>query len=148
MMLGFDEITFEAAHYIPGHETCGGIHGHTYRVKDVQIEMTGMDSVVRKYGMFVDFKVIKGYFKEHWDHKFIVPNAHISTWNEVWPVLKEVLKLDYNLVGLKFTTCEWMAAIIQQQLISVISTSLPERMAVEPVVRFALYEGDNSHVIV
>ena len=50
-------LRFSSAHVIPGHESCGFIHGHSYFV-DVEIEgeRTG------KFEFVVDFKDVKSYY--------------------------------------------------------------------------------------
>lgn len=65
------EITFEAAHYIPKHPNCKVVHGHTYSVTDLKISVDHFD----EQGISIDFATIKNYFKDNWDHKFIVPAA-------------------------------------------------------------------------
>ena len=54
-------LRFSSAHIIPGHESCGYIHGHSYFV-DVEI--------------VVDFKDVKGYTKaicDELDHRLLIP---------------------------------------------------------------------------
>jgi 6-pyruvoyltetrahydropterin/6-carboxytetrahydropterin synthase len=56
---------------IPGHEFCGGIHGHSYHV-DVVVE--GERS--GQFGFVVDFKVVKTIVRElckKLDHKVLLP---------------------------------------------------------------------------
>lgn len=60
-------FTFEAAHHLPGHPTCGRVHGHSYKV---YITCGGpLDAS----GMVVDFKVLKAKVEDqvlrHCDHK-------------------------------------------------------------------------------
>ena len=64
-------LRFSSAHVIPGHETCGYIHGHSYFV-DVEIEgeRTG------KYDFVVDFKDVKKFTKaicDELDHRLLIP---------------------------------------------------------------------------
>lgn len=72
-MLRIKELTFSATHYIPFHPKCSAIHGHTYFVKDICIEVDG----------FVDFGKIKQVIK-NWDHSFIVPKDHVDIWLDIW----------------------------------------------------------------
>ena len=64
-------LRFASAHMIPGHETCGYIHGHSYFVDvEVEGERTG------KFKFVVDFKEIKNYTKaicDELDHKLLIP---------------------------------------------------------------------------
>lgn len=64
MKLGIIDY-IDSAHYLPGHETCGIVHGHTYKT-EVVIEGEKKDT-----GMVMDFyeikKIIKEVLKEY-DH--------------------------------------------------------------------------------
>ena len=65
------DLRFSSAHIIPGHESCGFIHGHSYFV-DVEIE--GERS--GKFEFVVDFKDVKWYTKaicDELDHKLLIP---------------------------------------------------------------------------
>lgn len=66
MRLGIIE-SIDTAHYLPGHETCGIVHGHTYKV-EVVIEGEKID------GMVMDFanikKIVKDMLKEY-DHTLL-----------------------------------------------------------------------------
>ncbi|WP_292487583.1 6-carboxytetrahydropterin synthase QueD [Methanohalobium sp.] len=66
MRLGIIE-SIDTAHYLPGHETCGIVHGHTYRV-EVVIEGKKND------GMVMDFadlkKIVKDILKDY-DHTLL-----------------------------------------------------------------------------
>lgn len=62
-------IVFNAAHRLWGYQgNCGMLHGHSWCV-DVELES---DRDLDKCGMFIDYRVIKQYFKEKYDHKTIL----------------------------------------------------------------------------
>lgn len=64
-------LRFSSAHMIPLHESCGGIHGHSYIV-DVQFE--GERS--GEFGFVVDFKQAKDIVRRicsRLDHKVLIP---------------------------------------------------------------------------
>lgn len=64
-------LRFASAHMIPGHEFCGGIHGHSYHV-DVAVE--GERS--GQFGFVVDFKTVKSIVRglcKKLDHKVLLP---------------------------------------------------------------------------
>jgi 6-pyruvoyltetrahydropterin/6-carboxytetrahydropterin synthase len=66
LTIGVSE-TFDAAHYLPNHEKCGKVHGHTYRV---EVEVEGE----LKNGMIMDFYELKNVLKEtlkKYDHNLI-----------------------------------------------------------------------------
>lgn len=64
MKLGYIEY-MDCAHFLPGHEKCGRIHGHTYKV---EVIITGEN----KTGMILDFgdmkQIIRAVLAEY-DHK-------------------------------------------------------------------------------
>ena len=64
MKLGITEY-IDCAHYLPGHDKCGRLHGHTYTI-DVVIEGE------KKGGMVVDFADLKTTVREilaEYDHR-------------------------------------------------------------------------------
>ena len=64
MKLGITEY-IDCAHFLPGHQKCGPLHGHTYTV-DVIIEGE------KKHGMILDFADFKSVVKEvlsEYDHR-------------------------------------------------------------------------------
>ena len=142
MKIYFPEITFSAAHYIPDHETCGGIHGHTYFVRNLEIEV----ETVGDTGMSIDFGIIKGFFKENWDHKFFVPEDDYEKWREAFLGPDAPINMDVEghwLKAIKYTTAEWMTVIIRRDLGELIEWS--EVVAADKI-HFDLYEGPNQAV--
>lgn len=135
MKLFFPEITFSAAHYIPGHEKCSGIHGHTYFVRNLEIEVAD----IGESGMSIDFGIIKTYFKEQWDHKFIIPKKDKDYWLHIYEHTGHSLLDNRKIV--KYTTAEWMALKIQQDL--ELDLDLPQGS-----VHLELWEGPHQAVIV
>ena len=64
-------LRFSSAHVIPGHESCGFIHGHSYFV-DVEIE----GERAGEFEFVVDFKDVKSYTKalcDELDHRLLIP---------------------------------------------------------------------------
>jgi len=64
-------LRFSSAHVIPGHESCGFIHGHSYFV-DIEIE----GERAGKFEFVVDFKDVKKYTKaicDELDHRLLIP---------------------------------------------------------------------------
>lgn len=64
-------LRFSSAHIIPGHESCGFIHGHSYFV-DVEIE----GERAGQFDFVVDFKEVKKYTKaicDELDHRLLIP---------------------------------------------------------------------------
>ncbi len=116
MKILIPEITFSAAHYIPGHKTCSGIHGHTYFVRNLEIDVDVIDSV----GMSIDFGLVKGHIKDRWDHKLILPKEingeEIQGIRELMDAF-DLMKVNcFNMIFIKHTTAEWMATEIRRGL--------------------------------
>ena len=64
-------LRFSSAHMIPGHESCGYIHGHSYFV-DIEIE--GERS--GEFDFVVDFADVKKYTRaicDELDHRLLIP---------------------------------------------------------------------------
>ncbi len=143
MKIYFPEITFSAAHYIPNHEHCSGIHGHTYFVRNLEIEIETLDSV----GMSIDFGLIKKHIKSTWDHKLILPKEingiEIQGIRELMDAF-ELMNVDIkNMMFIKHTTAEWMAVEIRKGLGVMLEWN--EVVAADKI-HFDLYEGPNQAV--
>jgi 6-pyruvoyltetrahydropterin/6-carboxytetrahydropterin synthase len=85
MRLGVVEY-MDAAHYLPGHETCGKMHGHTYRVELV------VEGEKGETGMVMDFYEMKSILKKalaEYDHRCL---------NEVvdYPSVENLCEAVYN----------------------------------------------------
>lgn len=87
----YKEFYFEAAHYIPDHQKCGAVHGHSYRVQiEIYCSRNGDD------GMILDFGGI-GSIKGKVDHSMLNVTIKIPTaeniaywvWREIATMLLE-----------------------------------------------------------
>ena len=141
MKLYFPEIDFAAAHYIPKHEKCHVIHGHTYFVRNLTIEVDGFG--LDNKGMSVDFGIIKGFFKKEWDHKFIVPDSDGSKWVEACKEIDPFMALAIR--PLRYTTAEWMAVVIRRDLGKELGW---DEATAAMNIHFELWEGPHQAVIV
>jgi len=84
-------FTFHAAHHIPDHPTCGGVHGHTYTLevtisgrsdKDMLIDFKHLDEAIRRH-------VIKKVDHKDLNEIMDIPTAeNIVKW--IWRQLKGV----------------------------------------------------------
>ena len=66
-------ICFSAAHILPGHKTCGVLHGHTYFI---HIRIHGTPN---KDGIIMDFSDLKKQLRtiaSHLDHKILLPEKN------------------------------------------------------------------------
>jgi 6-pyruvoyltetrahydropterin/6-carboxytetrahydropterin synthase len=61
---------FEAAHCLPGHEKCGKVHGHTYKLT---VEVEG--SIDPVTGMLMDYhelaNIVKAEVIDIFDHRYL-----------------------------------------------------------------------------
>lgn len=157
MLLHVKEITFDAAHYIPGYRgKCAGIHGHTYYIRDLSISFAFVDTLSKR-GIAIDFKKIKGYFDDEWDHKFVVPEDHYMFLEKMFMICDFPEELDpplvSNLKPIPHTTAEGMAAVIAEDLLCIAIEELydgvmPEDERDIPEIHFGLYEGPGQGVLV
>ena len=64
------DLKFSASHFIPGHEKCGRLHGHTYAVSAI------IEGTQDKKGIVVDFISLKDAIRkicDRFDHMVILP---------------------------------------------------------------------------
>ncbi|AIY90682.1 6-carboxytetrahydropterin synthase QueD [Geoglobus acetivorans] len=88
MRIGVSE-RFSAAHSIPGHERCGRLHGHNFRV-EVEIE-----GDVRENGMVMDFYDLKKHLREvlsEFDHRILNEIIDIPTSENICTEIFRKLK--------------------------------------------------------
>ena len=68
-MILTQKITFDAAHRLLGYGgNCRHLHGHTWTV-EIEIES---NREMDQCGMLLDYRTIKNYFKDTWDHRTIL----------------------------------------------------------------------------
>ncbi|MCL2786604.1 MAG: 6-carboxytetrahydropterin synthase [Methanomassiliicoccaceae archaeon] len=119
-------IRFSACHFIPGHEKCSRLHGHSYIVR------ARLEGEVGSNGMVMDFVDIKKALKaaaEEMDHKTLLPRntdnvkvtvsereVEVTTCGKRYVFPKEdVLILDVDI-----TTAEEMSRLMTKDLISAV----------------------------
>ena len=139
------DIMWSMAHYIPKHKgKCKGIHGHTYIVRDLVIAVP--DGQLDEMGISMDFGDIKQYFRDEWDHKFLVPTYTHEAWKTM--LLNNMLELDVavsNLMHLECTTAEYIMKKIKSDLVEMLVKRYPKAKFGNPVM-FGLLEGPGQGV--
>jgi len=119
-------IRFSACHFIPGHEKCSKLHGHSYIVR-ARLEGDAADN-----GMVMDFVDIKRALKkiaDEMDHKTLLPRstANVTVTEKGKEV--EVLncgkryvfpKEDVIILDIDTTTAEEMSRLMFKRLLSVV----------------------------
>jgi len=116
------EFRFEAAHALWGYDgACRNIHGHSYLLYVTLIGKPLTDSTHPKFGMVMDFSVLKKIVSEividPYDHALMVrkgtPHADLAKNSEL---VGKVMELDYQ------PTCENMVTDFAKK----ISAQLPQ----------------------
>ena len=126
------QLAFEAGQYVSSHPTCGFLHGHTYLIKNLEIEVDD--------NAFLDFGFIKEVIKEEFDHLLFVPIKHEKFWHEV--AEKAMKELGDEL---KFKLQVIVGEVTVENLSDRLKTSLSCLRGVKSV-HFELYEGLNQGV--
>ena len=99
MKLGVIEY-IDCAHYLPGHEKCGTLHGHTYRI-EVIIEGEN------KSGMIMDFSELKKSLKETlniYDHRSLNDFLEYPSVENICELIKLKLR---EYISYPFTLRVW-----------------------------------------
>lgn len=142
-------LRFASAHMIPLHESCGGIHGHSYIV-DVQFE--GERS--GEFGFVVDFKNAKKIIRDicsKLDHKVLIPCKsdviQFTSKNEdsiEFNVGKKQYKLpleDCCLLPLKTTSAEDLAEYFTEEIIKYLKDKETNLSSVQVCVNEGIGQG-------
>jgi len=117
-------LDFSCAHFLTGHETCGSLHGHNYRVKIDVLGDIGPDYMVIDYAKLRE--TIRKVSKEI-DHMILIPgnSPKIDIKNEGENILiykKNGAKLynfpkdDVVILPIEATTTELLAKYFYEKL--------------------------------
>jgi 6-pyruvoyltetrahydropterin/6-carboxytetrahydropterin synthase len=90
----------DCAHYLPGHDKCGSLHGHTYKI-EVVIEGEN------KSGMIIDFAQLKKAIRDtlsFFDHKTLNDFVEYPSVENICESIKR--KLSEN-IHFQFTLRVW-----------------------------------------
>ena len=115
-------IRFSACHFIPGHEKCSKLHGHSYIVR------ARLEGEVADSGMVMDFVDIKKALKviaDEMDHKTLLPGNSDNVKVTVTEKEAEVLTCgkryifpmeDVLILDVRTTTAEEMSRLMLKKL--------------------------------
>ncbi len=121
---GYSGIRFSACHFIPRHEKCSRLHGHSYIVR------LRLEGDIGKDGMIMDFVVLKRELKaiiEELDHKTLIPTASDEVHVKADEVSVEVEscgkryvfpRMDVTLLDIPTTTAEELARMMTMRMIA------------------------------
>lgn len=98
MIIGVSD-KFSAAHSIPGHQKCGRLHGHNFKV-EVEIE-----GEIKENGMVMDFYDLKKELKnilEELDHRILNEVIEIPTSENICKyIFRKLEERDLNPVRVR-----------------------------------------------
>ena len=100
MRLGIIEY-IDSAHYLPGHKTCGCMHGHTYRVELI------IEGEKKGSGMVMDFYDMKSILRKvlsEYDHR---PLNDIVEYPSVENICESVYNKLKDEISLPFVLRIW-----------------------------------------
>ncbi|PKP56331.1 MAG: 6-carboxytetrahydropterin synthase QueD [Candidatus Altiarchaeales archaeon HGW-Altiarchaeales-2] len=111
--------TFSSAHFLIGHEKCGRIHGHNWKVKVI------VEGELEEHGWVIDFTILKNITDEllnKFDHKMLLPNSinykddggnlNFTANSKKYSFPKE----DCVIVPIGNVTCENLAYLLHNEL--------------------------------
>ncbi|MBI9037712.1 MAG: 6-carboxytetrahydropterin synthase [Bacteroidales bacterium] len=96
------EFDFEMAHALFGYDgPCKNIHGHSYKLSVTIIGKPSEDTKSSKYGMLLDFKILKKIVKdciiEIFDHALILNKNHPKELlSEIIKNFEKIIVADYQ----------------------------------------------------
>ena len=124
---GYSGIRFSACHFIPNHEKCSRLHGHSYIVR-LRVEGDPDEN-----GMIMDFVILKNFLRsmiDKFDHRTLLPakspevgimisgnsvEVNSGTKRYVFP------REDTVMLDIASTTAEEMSRMMVKQMVSEIS---------------------------
>ena len=120
---GFSGIKFSACHFIPRHEKCSRLHGHSYIVR------LRLEGDIGKDGMIMDFVVLKKKLREiieELDHKTLLPTTSDEVALTVTDESIEVMSngkryvfpsMDVTLLEIPTTTAEEISKMMAERMV-------------------------------
>ena len=120
---GYGGIRFSACHFIPRHEKCSRLHGHSYIVR------LRLEGEISEDGMIMDFVVLKRKLKEmidEFDHAVLLPadSDIVNITEEGQDVNVECLgkrymfpRMDVRLLPVPTTTAEEMSKMMALRMV-------------------------------
>ncbi len=119
---GYAGIRFSACHFIPYHEKCSRLHGHSYIVR------LRLEGEIGEDGMIMDFVVLKKKLKEmvdEMDHAILLPSRSevVKITSDGDSVIAESCGkkymfplMDVRMLDIPTTTAEEMSKLMAEKL--------------------------------
>ena len=124
---GYSGIRFSACHFIPRHEKCSRLHGHSYIVR------LRLEGEIGEEGMIMDFVVLKKKLREiidELDHKTLLPTRSADVKLTMDGDSVEAVscgkryvfpRMDVTLLDIPTTTAEEMSKMMAERMVSEIA---------------------------
>ena len=121
---GHSGIRFSACHFIPRHEKCSRLHGHSYILR------LRLEGDIGEDGMVMDFVVLKKKLKQmidELDHKTLLPTASQDVRLTVSDASVEAVSCgkryvfpreDVTLLDVPTTTAEEMSKMMTKRMVA------------------------------
>lgn len=138
------EFNFEMAHLLDNYDgLCRNVHGHSYRLFVTVIGEPEQDAASPKYGMVMDFSVLKGIVRreivDRLDHALLVRKGTPQA-QQLQGLSERILEVDYQ------PTCENMVGRFAQLIAPYLSSnvSLYSIKLYETATSFAEWYADDN----
>ena len=130
---GYSGIRFSACHFIPRHEKCSRLHGHSYIVR------LRLEGEIGEEGMIMDFVVLKKKLREiidELDHKTLLPTMSDDVKLTMDGDSVEAVscgkryvfpRMDVTLLDIPTTTAEEMSKMMAERMVAEID--IPENVS-------------------
>jgi 6-pyruvoyltetrahydropterin/6-carboxytetrahydropterin synthase len=121
---GYSGIRFSACHFIPRHEKCSRLHGHSYIVR------LRLEGEIGEEGMIMDFVVLKKKLREiidELDHKTLLPTRSADVRLTMDGDSVEAVscgkryvfpRMDVTLLDIPTTTAEEMSKMMAERMVA------------------------------
>ena len=121
---GYSGIRFAACHFIPRHEKCSRLHGHSYIVR------LRLEGEIGAEGMIMDFVVLKKKLREiigELDHKTLLPTRSDDVKLTMDGDSVEAVscgkryvfpRMDVTLLDIPTTTAEEMSKMMAERMVA------------------------------
>ncbi|MFA6804667.1 MAG: 6-pyruvoyl tetrahydropterin synthase family protein [Candidatus Methanomethylophilaceae archaeon] len=129
---GYSGIRFSACHFIPRHEKCSRLHGHSYIVR------LRLEGDIGEEGMIMDFVILKKKLKamiEEFDHHVLLPgcspDAKVTKEGDSVEVVccgKRYVfpAIDVTILDIPTTTAEEMSKMMTERMAA--EVDIPENV--------------------
>lgn len=121
---GYSGIRFSSCHFIPRHEKCSRLHGHSYIVR------LRLEGDIGEEGMIMDFVVLKKKLREiigELDHKTLLPTRSDDVKLTMDGDSVEAVscgkryvfpRMDVTLLDIPTTTAEEMSKMMAERMVA------------------------------